>query len=477
MAGLAEYINPSAQQKQKRYERSKGWMDSVDDFIAPVTGAISGAVYDFEDAVTPFIPPELRGAPLSPSDLGGGALSLAQMINPLPMINQAMTDSGDAGDGTQTVVGRDGRFPSRERWYDRELTTRERDMLVLSAAVETTAAVLPAAIYGRVMGGTAGSAMTEALTGYAAQTADEVGEGLAKAIAKQTGKPRDGITRRTFNKGAAAAVVAGGAAVGAKNTIGDVLETAGKRAVKASPKVIQDFGGRLGEVMAKIRLKNDKMDYHDMELGSGQGHGDMGKSDYDSLKELLPQDVDGNFLPRDNGRGGFYKGEPSWQETHEHMLETRDGYKEYHDDLNALEGDYFGAQSELFDLAGEVDENGFRESLKELTSDELQDMSEELDDFAANRFPEDNNFKPQDRQKVQEIRKQIADEVGRRDNLGDEVVEEVAGEDTFIKDVYNTRRARIEKEAAEAAEELAKQQTDQVWFEKYLPAGWKTGNF
>ena len=56
-------------------------------------------------------------------------------------------------------------------------------------------------------------------------------------------------------------------------------------------------------------------------------------------------------------------------------------------------------------------------------------------------------------------------------------MEEVAGEDTFFKDVINTRKARLEKEAAEAAEELAKQQADQVWFEKYLPVGWKTGGF
>ena len=473
MAGLAEYINPSASTKQKRYERGKGFMDSVDDFIAPVTGAISGAVYDFEDAVTPFIPPELRHLPLSPSDIGGGALTLAQMINPLPMIDQAMTDSGDAADGTQTVAGADG------QWYDRELTLDERAGLATGSAVEATAAVLPAAIYGRVMGSSAGSAMTEALTGYTAQTSDEVGEGLAKAIAKQTGKPKEGMTRRTFNKGAAATVAAGGAAVGAKNTIGDVFETVGKRAVKVAPKVIDDFGGRLGDILTRIKNTGDMVDFHDMEAGASQGGGNLIPNDYHNLRELLPKDADGNLLPRDNGRGGFYEGEPEFGEVHDWMMENDIGgpYKAYWDDANAYEGSYFGAQTELVDLVGEVDEAGFRESLKELSSDELEDMSVELDDFAANRWAEDNNFEPQDRQKIQEIRKQIADEVGRRDNLGDEVVEEVAGEDTFFKDVINTRKARLEKEAAEAAEELAKQQADQVWFEKYLPVGWKTGGF
>ena len=187
MAGLADWVNPSAQQKQNRYERSNGWMDSVDDFIAPVTGAISGAVYGFEDAVTPFIPPELRHLPLSPSDIGGGVLSLAQMINPLPMIDQAMTDSGDAGDGTQTVVGADG------KWYDRELTLDERAGLATGSAVEATAAVLPAAIYGRVMGGTFGSVFTEALTGMttSASAANTVaGADISKIISNaEAGQP------------------------------------------------------------------------------------------------------------------------------------------------------------------------------------------------------------------------------------------------------------------------------------------------
>ena len=170
------------------------------------------------------------------------------------------------------------------------------------------------------------------------------------------------------------------------------------------------------------------VDFHEMEAGASQGGGNLYPEDFQNLRELLPKDADGNLLPRDNGRGGFYEGEPEFNETHDWMMENDIGgpYKAFWDDANAYEGNYFGAQTELFDLAGEVDEKGFRESLKELSSDELEDMSVELDDFAASRWAEDNNFEPQDRQKIEELRMKIADEVGRRENLGDEVMEDMS---------------------------------------------------
>ena len=469
MAGLAEYINPSASTKQRRYERSKGWMDSVDDFIAPVTGAISGAVYDFEDAVTPFIPPELRHLPLSPSDIGGGALTLAQMINPLPMIDQAMTDSGDAADGTQTVVGADG------QWHDRELTLDERAGLATGSAVEATAAVLPAAIYGRVMGSSAGSAMTEALTGYTAQTSDEVGEGLAKAIAKQTGKPKEGMTRRTFNKGAAATAVGGSVAVAGGDIIVDAVKATAKTAAKAASKRGGPFADVFASAMKTMKEKEGELELSGMartEVEVMRGRSGLNDSD------VYATNADGEFL------------DPSLIKA----VEAED---------DALLGAY-DANSDIVMILGirgglDIDD------MAQLSDEQLEEMFEQINryrlhEYMPQRHIQKNNPDGGDRpdlneyeyaETVQDQEEMILDaeelllnEIKTR-KLPDDGTEGMTFEEIMAHDpdapvegeFAKLRRERAEGIAREKAEELAKQQADQVWFEKYLPEGWKTGGF
>ena len=468
MAGLAEYINPSASTKQRRYERSKGWMDSVDDFIAPVTGAISGAVDDFEDAVTPFIPPELRHLPLSPSDIGGGALTLAQMINPLPMIDQAMTDSGDAGDGTQTVAGADG------QWYDRELTLDERAGLATGSAVEATAAVLPAAIYGRVMGSSAGSAMTEALTGYTAQTSDEVGEGLAKAIAKQTGKPKEGMTRRTFNKGAAATAVGGSVAVAGGDIIVDAVKATAKKAAKAASK----RGGPFADVFANA-MKAMKEKEGELELsGISRTEIDVmrGRTIHDSDASIYATNADGEFI------------DPKLIEAHEAEQEA----------LLAVD-DANGDVVRILGIRGGLEQD----DMAQLSDDQLEEMLDQITKYQSNiYYPEyslkggDGGPRPdldpyeyhmareENEEMILDAQELLRNEIATR-KLPDDGTEGMTFEEIMAHDpdapvegeFAKLRRERAERIAREKAEELAKEQADQVWFEKYLPEGWKTGGF
>tara|TARA_B100000497_G_scaffold127676_1_gene170353 strand:+ start:1817 stop:3721 length:1905 start_codon:yes stop_codon:yes gene_type:complete len=634
MAGLAEYINPSASTKQKRYERSKGWMDSVDDFIAPVTGAISGAVDDFEVAATPFIPPELRYLPLSVSDIGSGALTLAQMINPLTMIDQAMTDSGDAGDGTQTVVGADG------KWYDRELTLEERGGLADASTVEAVAAVLPAAIYGRVMGSSAGSVMTEAFTGIttSASAANTVagadiskiianaeagqpvirlddkyrgdgpmastvvsktadgrpinnptfsvrvtqqsqiddmiesgvirskegghkdgssqlyfntqdtpnpavdgyrdgkkafinypninndqlmivapthwiedsmgpipldrllhvwkyvdgkavdilpdiikknrqygdGEGLAAAKAKQTGKPKEGMTRRTFNKGAAATAVGGSVAVAGGDIIVDAVKATAKKAAKAASKRGGPFADVFTSAMKSVKEKEGELELS----GISRTEIDVmrGRTIHDSDASIYATNADGEFL------------DPRLIDAHEAEQEALLAM----DDANSMIVTILGIRGGL-----DVDD------MAQLSDDQLEEMLDQITKYESNiYYPEysmrggDGGPRPdldpyeyrmareENEELISDAKELLRNEIETR-KLPDDGTEGMTFEEIMARDpdapvegeFAKLRRERAERIALEKAEELAKQQADQVWFEKYLPVGWKTGGF
>jgi len=301
------------------------------------------------------------------------------------------------------------------------------------------------------------------------------GEGLAAAKAKQTGKPAAGdVTRRTFNKGAAATAVGGSVAVAGGDIIVDAIKATAKTAAKAVSKRGGPFADVFTNAMKAVKEKEGKLELS----GISRTEIDVmrGRTIHDSDASIYRMNADGEWV------------DPQLIKAHEAEQEA----------LLAMDDANGGIVRILGDRGGlDIDD------MAQLSDEQLEEMLDQITKYESNiYYPEysmrggDGGPRPdldpyeyhmareENDELISDAKELLRNEIETR-KLPDDGTEGMTFEEIMARDpdapvegeFAKLRRERAEGIAREKAEELAKKQADQVWFEKYLPVGWKTGNF